>query len=113
MGEARILTELRIIRSLTKVEYEWDTTKAAENLRRHGVDFVEAIAALEDPHRFETMDTRSVYSEERMQVLGMSADGILFVIPTMRGNERCRIISTRRATRHEADRYYAGDREAW
>lgn len=62
MGEARVLTELRIIRSLATVEYEWDTAKAAENRRRHGVDFVEAIAALEDPHRFETMDTRLVYS---------------------------------------------------
>jgi putative transcriptional regulator len=28
------------------VRYEWDNGKAAENLRKHGVDFTDAIAAL-------------------------------------------------------------------
>jgi uncharacterized DUF497 family protein len=35
------------------VQYEWDNGKAAENLRKHGVDFADAIAALEDPNRLE------------------------------------------------------------
>ena len=29
--------------------YEWDEAKAAANLRKHGVDFAEAVTALEDP----------------------------------------------------------------
>jgi uncharacterized DUF497 family protein len=41
------------------VHYEWDNGKAAENLRKHGVDFADAIAALEDPNRLEEIDPRS------------------------------------------------------
>lgn len=36
-----------------RVRYEWDEGKAAENIRKHGVDFMDAIAALEDPNRVE------------------------------------------------------------
>jgi hypothetical protein len=37
--------------------------QAAENLRKHGVDFADAIAALEDANRLEEIDTRFEYSE--------------------------------------------------
>jgi uncharacterized protein len=87
--------------------------KAAENLRKHGVDFAEAIAALEDLNRLEELDARLVYGEERIAVTGMARGGVLFVIVTLRGEDSCRIISARKATRHEQDRYDAGDREAW
>jgi uncharacterized DUF497 family protein len=95
------------------VQYEWDNVKAAENLRKHGVDFADAIAALEDANRLEEIDTRSEYSEERVQVIGMARGDVLFVVVTLRGEDSCRIISARKATRHEQDRYYAGDRETW
>ncbi len=51
------------------MRYEWDDGKAAANLRKHGVDFVDSIAALEDPNRMEEIDTRFAYGEERMQVI--------------------------------------------
>jgi uncharacterized DUF497 family protein len=41
------------------VRYEWDNGKAAKNLRKHGMDFTDAIAALEDTNRLEKVDTRS------------------------------------------------------
>ena len=47
------------------MQYDWDNGKAAENLRKHGVDFADAIAAVEDPNRLEEIDTRFEYSEER------------------------------------------------
>jgi uncharacterized DUF497 family protein len=95
------------------VEYEWDAAKAAENRRRHRVDFVDSIAAIEDPNRIEELDTRFGYGEERIRIIGQAAANILFVITTQRGNRTCPIISARRATRHEQDRYYAVDRETW
>lgn len=95
------------------VQYEWDNGKAAENLRKHGVDFVDAIAALEDLNRLEELDAQFVYSEERIQVIGMAQVDVLFVIVTLRGEDSCRIISARKATRDEQDRYYAGRRETW
>lgn len=95
------------------VEYEWDAAKAAENRRRHGIDFPDSIAAIEDPNRLEEIDTRLEYGEERIRIIGMAVGNVLFVVTTLRGDRTCRIISARRATRHEQDRYYEGDREAW
>lgn len=94
------------------MEYEWDAAKAAENRRKHGIDFLDSIAAIEDPNRLEESDTRLEYGEERLRIIGMAVGGILFVVTTHRGDSTCRIISARRATRHEQDRYYAGDQEA-
>lgn len=95
------------------MQYEWDNGKAANNLRKHGVDFADAIAALEDPNCLEETDTRFNYGEERIQVIGMAHGNVLFVIVTHRDEDVCRIISARKATRHEQDRYYAGNRETW
>lgn len=94
------------------MEYEWEDAKAEENRRKHGVDFVDAIPAIEDPNRLEELDLRFEYGEERMRLIGMATDRILFIITTSRGKNRCRIISARRATRHEQDRYYANHPEA-
>ncbi len=94
-----------------RVRYEWDNGKAAENLRNHGVDFRDAIAALEDLNRLEEIDARFEYGEERLQAIGMTHGDVLFVIVTLRDEDTCRIISARKATRHEQDRYYAGNRE--
>jgi uncharacterized DUF497 family protein len=95
------------------VHYEWDNGKAALNLRRHGVDFADAIVALEDANRVEEIDARFVYGEERIQVIGMAHGTVLLMVVTLRGEDTCRIISARKATRHEQDLYYAGNRETW
>ncbi len=87
--------------------------KLAANLRKHGVDFTDAIAALEDANRLEEIDTRFAYDEERIRVIGVAHGSVLFVIVTLPDEEICRIISARKATRHEQDRYYAGERETW
>lgn len=88
------------------MRYEWDNAKAATNLARHAVDFRDAIPALNDSHRIERIDDRFAYGEERTSTIGMARAGILFVITTLRGEDTCRIISARKATRHEQDRYY-------
>ncbi|MBI2570278.1 MAG: BrnT family toxin [Candidatus Schekmanbacteria bacterium] len=91
--------------------YEWDNAKAAANRHKHGVDFSDAIPALEDPDRLEEIDDRFECNEARDRVIGMASGGILFVVTTMRGGDICRVISARRATRYEQDRYYKDDRE--
>ena len=77
------LRALPVSGTIACVQYEWDNGKAAENLRKHGVDFADAIAALEDPNRLEEIDTRFEYSEERIQVIGMVRGDVLFVIVTL------------------------------
>lgn len=95
------------------MNYEWDKSKADVNLRLHGVDFVDAIPAVEDPNRLEELDDRYDYGEERLIVIGLSKRRVLFVVLTQRSENVCRIISARKATKNEEDRYYAGDRETW
>jgi uncharacterized DUF497 family protein len=77
------------------VQYEWEHGKTAANLRKHGVDLADAIAALEDANRVEEIDTRFLYDEERIQVIGMAHGKVLFVIVTLPGEDTCRIISSR------------------
>ena len=107
------MRRLPVSGSLPVVDYEWDDAKAALNRRKHGVDFTDTIAALEDPNRLEETDSEFEYGEERIKVIGTAHDKVLFVVTTLRGDDTCRIISARKATRHEQDRYYAGDRETW
>jgi uncharacterized protein len=85
--------------------FEWDDEKAAENWRAHGVAFDKAVKALADPFSVEWLDESEAYGEERCNLLGMCEGVILHVTYTERG-ERIRIISARRAERHEQDTYY-------
>lgn len=83
--------------------------KAAANLRKHRIGLADAITALRDPYRIEAVDDRFEYDEERVQVIGMARRGILFVVVAIPDDDTQRIISARRATRHEQDHYYQRD----
>ena len=39
------------------VDYEWDPEKASENLRKHKVDFADAVIALEDENALTIEDS--------------------------------------------------------
>ena len=99
------LTEIRVIRIFMNDLYEWDSAKADANWRFHGVTFVQAVRALSDSFAVERTDEREAYGEERINAVGWYDGVILHVTYTERG-ERIRIISARRATRHEQDDYY-------
>jgi uncharacterized DUF497 family protein len=82
---------------------EWDPEKALSNLRKHGIDFAEAVSALEDDLAVTISDNLS--DEERFVTVGMDAfDRILVVVFAWRG-ERVRIISARKATPQERRTY--------
>ncbi len=85
--------------------FEWDAAKAAENWRRHGVTFPQGSDAPCDLFAIEEIDDREDYGEERINVLGMRQGVILHVTYAERG-DRIRIISARRATKHEQEHYY-------
>jgi len=89
------------------MDIEWDPRKAEENLRKHGVDFADAVIALEDEHALTIEDTD--HDEQRFKTLGMGPSiNILFVIHTYRDNDVLRIISARKADRSETKQYYRG-----
>ena len=85
--------------------FEWDDAKAEANWRAHGVAFHQAIQAFRDPFALERIDDRQDYGEERINLIGMAEGVLLHVTYTGRG-ERIRLISARRAERHERDDYY-------
>ncbi len=90
------------------MEYEWDETKAAANLAKHGLSFTAAALALEDPRKIEMVDDRFDYDEERTQSLCIYRGTVLFVVTVMTDENVCRIISARKATRHEQQKYFQG-----
>ena len=50
--------------TLRAVEFEWDERKAAENLRKHGVDFADAALVLEEDLAL-TVEDPDAQGEER------------------------------------------------
>lgn len=86
------------------MEFEWDPLKATRNVEKHAVDFDSAAEIFDDPALFVVVDSRR-YRERRYQAIGASRGVILFVAYTMRGEDVCRIISARRASRRERAAY--------
>lgn len=89
------------------MDYQWDDAKAGTNLGKHGVDFADAVLALEDDLALTAPDPDSE-GEERYVSIGMDALGrSLVTIFTHRG-DRLRIISSRQATKIERHKYESG-----
>ena len=81
----------------------WDPEKAAENLRKHGVDFADAETALRDEMAMTVPDDHP--DEERFVTLGMDALGRLLVVVYEWREEDVRLISARKANRSERRQY--------
>ncbi len=89
------------------MDYEWDPRKAAENLGKHGVDFADALIALEDENALTIEDCDA--EELRFKTLGMGPYlKVLYVVHAERGEDCIRIISARHATKYEVKQYYQG-----
>jgi len=87
------------------MRYEWDRAKEVLNRRKHHLSLADGIPALEDPDRESWIDTRWDYGEERTITLGLGLKALLYVVTT-EGDEDCtRIISVRRAEKHEIEHY--------
>jgi uncharacterized DUF497 family protein len=89
------------------VSFEWDPIKAAANVRKHGVQFSEAIGVFSDNHAITIKDEESDPNEQRFITLGLGIKGrVLAVVYCYRG-ENLRIISARTAGRVEREQYEA------
>ena len=91
------------------MRFAWDLRKASANIRKHDVDFHEAATVFEDP--LSTTFPDEVYStreELRFVTIGTSTSGRLLVVAHSDSESTVRIISARRATRHERKFYEQG-----
>jgi uncharacterized DUF497 family protein len=85
--------------------FEWSSSKADENRRKHAVTFEEATTVFGDVLSKTIPDPAHSVEEDRYVTLGRSrAQRLLVVVHTDRGS-RIRIISARRATRREKTEY--------
>ena len=86
------------------VDFEWDEEKNKENIRRHGFDFADAWEIFEAPMRM-ALDLRENYGEDRWNGIGFLGNRIVVVIYTYRGEDTIRIISLRKALKHERKKF--------
>jgi uncharacterized DUF497 family protein len=79
------------------VRFEWDDSKAAANLRKHGVGFNEAAEVFYDPNALQDNDAEHSDAEARFFIIGLSSRRLLYVVYAERAGDVVRIISARRA----------------
>jgi len=85
--------------------FEWDTGKAEANLRKHHVSFDEAQTVFTDDLSVAVLDPDHSDEEDRLIIIGMSNKRrLLVVIYTGRG-KKIRLISARKATHAEHEKY--------
>lgn len=91
------------------VTVEWDSDKYDLNIAEHDVTFEEALSViLYDDKSFTNEDYRKYETEQRYITIGFSHRGrLLYVVWTLR-EVRYRIISARKANKHEERGYYNG-----
>jgi uncharacterized protein len=89
------------------IKFEWDSAKAATNVRKHGVSFEEAQSVFYDEYAVQFFDEDHSGNEERFLLLGMSTGARLLLVCHCErdtGNT-IRIISARKATKRESNFY--------
>ena len=93
------------------IQFEWDSRKAASNLKKHGVSFDEAKSMFFDEFAVQFYDPdNSELEDDRFLLLGLSHNSrILLVCHCERDSgDTIRIISARKATKRER-KFYKGD----
>jgi len=87
------------------VEFEWDPEKAAANVKKHGVEFAEAMTIFGDPLELTIADPNHSEDECRFLSIGLSAGGRLLVVAYTERAGRTRIINAREASSQERKNY--------
>ena len=87
------------------MRFEWDSEKAAENLRKHRISFDEAATAFFDPLSMTVPDPDHSVGERRFITMGASSGGRLIVVAHTERGSTLRIISARLASASERKRY--------
>lgn len=90
----------------SRMSFEYDSAKSAENKRKHGIDFEEAQALWSDPAFLEI--PARVSDEPRSVVIGKVNEKHRSAVITRRG-ENVRLISMRRSRDEEVEIYESQD----
>ena len=102
--QARLALNVRLPQN-AMIEFEWDPEKEDINIRKHGIDFEEAMSAFSDPLSLTIPDPDHSEGEFRYLLLGTSQKGRLIVVSHTERDARIRIINSRLADRREKRDY--------
>lgn len=92
----------------SRMEFEWDSEKAARNAAKHGVSFVEAATVFGDPLAITYFDPYHSDKEDRFLTFGQAGDGRMLLVSHVDRADCIRIISARLMTRTERKQYEEG-----
>ena len=95
---------------MSEIRFTWNKQKAAINKKKHGVSFEEAKTVFYDDNALEFFDPDHSENEDRFIMLGMSFIARVLVVCHCAREEGSliRIISARKATKHETKNYREG-----
>jgi uncharacterized protein len=91
------------VHTIIEMAYQWNPEKAAANLRKHGINFADAVSVFSDNLAITIPDER--FDEERFVTIGMDAFARVLVIVYILQSDEMRLISARKATRQERQQY--------
>jgi uncharacterized protein len=83
------------------INFEWNTVKAAQNIKKHGVSFEEARSVFYDEFAVEYFDESHSSNEDRFILLGVSSQAKLLVVCYCERGQ----VSARKATKREQNFY--------
>ena len=92
------------------LKFDWDKSKASLNKKKHGVSFEEAVTVFYDDDALEFHDPDHSESEDRFIMVGLSFKTKILVVShcLRQSGSLIRIISARKATKQESQRYWEG-----
>jgi uncharacterized DUF497 family protein len=86
------------------INYRWDPAKAEANVKKHGVEFADAVGVFDDPTAI-TIEDLDAEGEQRFLSMGMDVLGRIIVVAYTYRGEDVRLISARKASKKEVRVY--------
>jgi uncharacterized DUF497 family protein len=86
------------------MNYQWDPAKADANVKKHDVEFADAVGVFEDPNAI-TIEDLHAEGEQRFLSMGMDVLGRIIVVAYTYRGEDVRLISARKASKKEVRVY--------
>ncbi len=86
------------------MNFEWDEQKRRQNIKKHGLDFLDAPKIFEYP-MLVALDEREDYGEDRYIGIGLLEGRVVVVVFTERSENNIRMISLMKALSDERTRY--------
>ncbi|HVF50507.1 MAG TPA: BrnT family toxin [Pyrinomonadaceae bacterium] len=102
--QALYLLLMAVSYTLHQIEFEWDSRKAAANLRKHKISFETSCEVFFDPF-LHVVDAGVVEGELRDAIIGLTVNWRLLYVVYVERDDVIRIISARPAEKSERDLY--------